>query len=301
MTVSPVSGSTNSIGSDRSRSARAAKRFRGIAGEGAAVEPGMRRTAGRTPPGGLCAGGVAQPVVDRLGRPVAPACGPRNRVDHAVEHQRPHPPGEEVGVGDPEQGAVGVSGIGQLPVADGGRRSRSRSRATLPVAMWSTMGPPAPRQARFSVRSACSKARLLLGGDRERDRRDGVRRFLQRWKQRNGVLRVDPTWIEPDQVEASEHFGGVGCAAPSVAPVEDHVDARGARAPRVDEERPDSAAPARRRGAGSPPADLRAGASIVVERDPEGGALEARVGLGVAGGPSQPGARFGGLGHRRRA
>ena len=130
----------------------------GVAGEGAAGGSCLVAQSEELIERGLCSGWVAEPVVDRLGAGLMAVAGdPRDRIDHAVEDERPHPAGEQVGVGDAEVGAVGVAGVGELSVADGGA-SRSRSRATSAVAMWSTMAPPRDWQARFSSRSARSKA-----------------------------------------------------------------------------------------------------------------------------------------------
>ena len=70
----------------------------GIAGECAAGDSGMVAQSEELIERGLCFGWVAEPVVDRLGAGlVATACGPRNRVDHAVEDERRRPPGNRSG------------------------------------------------------------------------------------------------------------------------------------------------------------------------------------------------------------
>ena len=98
---------------------------------------------------------------------------------------------------------------------------------------------------------------------------------------------MDSPRVEPDQVEAGPHLSGVGRVVGPGSP-KDHVHPRGARAPRVEEERPDSPLGI----AGGDPdqrqADLRPTGAVVVKRYPERGALQVGRDVGVACMPAQP-------------
>ena len=69
----------------------------------------------------LRAGIAAQARRERHQPRLAATAGrPRDRVEHAVDDQRAHAAGEQVGVGDAEVGTVRVAGIGEPLVADRG-------------------------------------------------------------------------------------------------------------------------------------------------------------------------------------
>ena len=250
--------------------------------------------------GGLSAGRVTEPVVHRQGlRLVAAASGPGNGVHNSVEHEGTYPPREEAGVGDSQEGAVGVPGVGEATVTDrlpqqvqiaghvcGGHVVDDRASPLL-------AGPVEPP---IGALEHC----LLGSGHRERDGRHDRKRLLERTEAEQRGALMDTPGVEPDQVEASQHLIGVR-EYTRLGAVENHPHPRRTRATRVEEQRTD---PAPRIGGRHPDqrqADLPATRTVMVERHPECGALQIGRHLGVAGPPPQPGHTARRLGARQRS
>ena len=260
----------------------------GVPGECTAIGSGLVTEPEELLEGGLSTGGVTEPVVHRQGlRLVAAASRPRNGVHNSVEDEGTHPPREKAGIGDSQERAVGVPGVGEATVTDrlpqqiqiaghvrGGHVVDDRATPLLTGPVEDPIG---------------SLEQCFLGsGHRERDRRHDRQRLLERTEaQQRGAL-MDAPRVKPDQVETGQHLIGVR-ECTRLGSVENHPHPRCTRATRIEEQRTN---PTPRIGGRHPDqrqADLVATWPVMVERHPECGALQIAGHLGMTRPPPQTG------------
>ena len=156
----------------------------------------------------------------------------RAGIDGPVQHHGPHVGREELGVGRPEQRAVGVPDEGQLGVAQGG---------SDPVEVPGRVDGADVGQDGPAVLLALGGEGLVVaqqgqpGGRGGGDGVDPVARVAARGRQLTGAgdraAPFHPTRVERDDVEAVEQFGRQHRQL-----VGQVVDARGPRPTRVDDQ-----------------------------------------------------------------
>ena len=243
----------------------------------------LRRTARRTGRRPHRGRGVVRGPVLGAGRVL-------DGVDDAVEHHRPHPLREQVGVGLAEHGAVGQADVGELLLARELSQA-SRSRAVSAVEMCDSSWPiTSPHRCGRSTIFSWIGRRLLVGV------RDGhvlpERRLLgvARRSSASASCRAcpgDPTTRCRTGRRPTPTAPG-RCSS-------DEIDAALAGTAGVEEHRPDALVGLGGRVADDGQLDLLAGRVGPVQRHRDLGALEP----GIAGGPVDPGPGSG-AGRRRR-
>ena len=228
-------------------------------------------------------------ALSTFSKPTACPCGHlvegERGIDHAVEHHGPDVRGEERGVGEPEQRAVGLPHVGQPAVPE---------RLAQPVHVAGDVDRPDVGKH--------GGARLLARRRELLEPRDGRRLLARRGRRRGRTARtarvraagdrvaaLDAAGVEQHDVEVVEQL-----RRQRVELVGHVVDARHARPAGVDDERPDAGGGLLRRMTGHGDGDGGAVGMRVVQGDDERAALQ----IAVAGGPGHRGHRR--LGGRRR-
>jgi hypothetical protein len=226
----------------------------------------------------LCPDVAAQPGRERQRRRlVGPSRRPRDRIQDAVDDERPDLLREQVRVGHAEIRAVRHARVGELAVADGGAQpvhvaGHVRGRHVV--------GDPSAAAVAGAHQVAVRGDPLLdlVRGQREGERGEGRIPLLGVAEATQRGAARDSAWIEADEIEAGAHLGRV-----EEGPGEHRViDARAARPARVQKERPDPMHGVSGRQAHDRQRDRRPARPRIIKRHLQRAALELPVALAPA-------------------